>query len=101
MVTTVVDAHYPAPVCVHCRLQAQLDAAAAKLERQSAAAAKAVAEECERHVVAERALQQQVQQLTSQLAVSQVCGGPAAAAHLDACHVHPYAVSHSNCAQCA
>lgn len=54
------------------RLQAQLDAAAAKLEQQSAAAAKAVSEECERHGLAERALQQQVQQLTSELAVAQV-----------------------------
>lgn len=54
------------------RLQAQLDAAALKMEQQSAAAAKAVAEECERHVTAERALQQQVQQLTSELAVTQV-----------------------------
>lgn len=55
-----------------CRLQSQLDAAAAKLEQQSAAAAKAAAEECERHVTAERLLQQQVQQLTSELAVTQV-----------------------------
>jgi hypothetical protein len=50
-----------------------VDAAAAKLEQQSAAAAKAVTEECERHMAAERALQQRVQQLGSELAVSQVC----------------------------
>jgi hypothetical protein len=58
--------------CAICRLQSQVDAAAVKLEQQSAAAARSVAEECERHVAAERALQQQVQQLSSELAVSQV-----------------------------
>lgn len=60
-------------LCWRCRrLQSQVDAAAAKLEQQSAAAARSVAEECERHVTVERALQQQVQQLTSELAVAQV-----------------------------
>ena len=54
-----------------CRLQAQLNATSLKLEQQAAAAAKAVAEECERHGSAERALQQRLQQLTSDLAVSQ------------------------------
>lgn len=110
MVAAVVDTHTILHLCVHCRLQAQLDAAAAKLEQQSAAAAKAVAEECERHVVAERALQQQVQQLTSQLAVSQVRTKYYPLAHhymaccavalqqllLDAAHVQPPAASHSS-----
>lgn len=43
-----------------------------KLEQQQAVAAKAVAEECERHLGEERALQHQVQQLKSDLAVAQV-----------------------------
>lgn len=55
-----------------CRLQAQLQAAGSRLEQQQAVAAKAVAEECERHVGTERELQQQVQRLSSQLAVAQV-----------------------------
>lgn len=68
-------------LCVHTafdtvwdgrRLQGQVEAAAAKLEQQATAATKAVSEECERHGAAERALQQQVQQLTSELAVTQV-----------------------------
>lgn len=58
--------------CIHCRLRDGLQQAGMKLEQQQAAAAKAVAEECERHVGEERALQQQVQQLRSDLAVAQV-----------------------------
>jgi hypothetical protein len=62
------------PAAIHsCRLQAQLDAATAKLEQQSAAATQAVAEECERHLAAERAMQLKMQQLASELAVAQVC----------------------------
>lgn len=57
---------------VLCRLREQQQEAGIKLEQQQAAAARAVAEECERHVGAERALQQQVQQLKSDLAVAQV-----------------------------
>lgn len=55
-----------------CRLREQLQQAGARHEQQQAAAAKAVAEECERHVGQERALQQQVQKLQSDLAVAQV-----------------------------
>jgi hypothetical protein len=55
------------------RLQGQLQHVSSKLEQQQAAAAKAVAEECERHLTEERALQQQLQQLKSDLAVAQVC----------------------------
>jgi chromosome segregation ATPase len=54
------------------RLHAQLEAVTAKLEQQSAATTCAVTQECERHLAAERALQQQVQQLASDLAVAQV-----------------------------
>jgi hypothetical protein len=52
----------------------QLQQVSSKLEQQQAAAAKAVAEECERHLDEERALQQQLQQLKSDLAVAQVRG---------------------------
>ncbi len=54
------------------RLQAQLQAAAERAEQQAAASSKAIAEECERHLTAERALQQQAQQLSSELATSKV-----------------------------
>lgn len=54
------------------RLQDGIQQASAKLQQQQAAATKAVADECERHVGEERALQQQVQQLKSDLAVAQV-----------------------------
>jgi hypothetical protein len=59
------------------RLQGQLQQVSGKLEQQQAAAAKAVAEECERHLNEERALQQQLQQLKSDLAVAQVGGARA------------------------
>jgi len=55
-----------------CRLQKDLQQASSRLEQQQTAAARSVAEECERHVDAERTLQQQVQQLSSELAVSKV-----------------------------
>lgn len=44
-----------------------------RLEQHQAASSKAVQEECERRMASERSLQQRIQELSSELAVSQVC----------------------------
>jgi hypothetical protein len=57
------------------RLQEEAKSARERAEQQQAGAAKALAEECERHSASEKQLQQQIKELSSQLAVSQASVG--------------------------